>query len=121
MPNNIPVTNPPLSLSFTLSRLYQMVSVMFKTVYLFFALFALPHVLAAPGPAALGVRSLTLQDEAIEAHNAARQRNGTPPLTWTEELAVLAGPHAHACEKQRTAPLGTPSRGLSLSAEKTHI
>ena len=97
-----------------------MVLVAFKTVYLFLALFALPHVLAVPGVAALGPR-LTLRDEALDAHNAARQLHDVPRLTWTGNLEALAMLHAVLCESTANYSYGMLSKGLSLFTEETHV
>ena len=100
-----------------------MVSVVFKTVYLFLALFALPHALAAPDPAALGPRA-SIRDEALNVHNAFRTSHGLHDLIWDSmELSGLAALHASACKNEPTTTLilGTPSKGLSLFTEGTNV
>lgn len=96
-----------------------MVPVAFKTVYLFPALFALPHVLAAPGAAALG-RSPSIQVEALNLHNDWRTSHRRHSLTWNTNLEALALLHAGLCKNDQVIPLGTPSKGLSLFTEDTH-
>ena len=97
-----------------------MVPVAFGTAYLFLALFALPHVLAAPAAAALGPRS-SIKDEALSLHNNWRVNHGRDNLTWSGHLETLAMLHGVFCKYDPAAPLGMPSKGLSLFTEDTHV
>ena len=109
-------------LSFTLSKPYQMVSIAFKTVYLFLALFALPQVLAAPGAAAADLHKRITDGEMLTMHNEIRGQYGSPPLTWGANFAGVARLQVATCLKTEVhGVIGTTTDGLSLFTEDTHF
>ena len=104
-----------------------MVSVTFKAVYFFLALFALPQVLAAPAIVALDVRHKTpTREETVEQslkwHNWWREAPRTGKIAWNTDLEREAWNIVSTC---KIYPLegrqGTLSDGLSLFAEYTHV
>ena len=122
MPNIIPVTNIPLSLISALSKPYQMVSVVFKTVYLFLALLALPQALAAPGATVVDLHSRATPDEILKLHNNLRASSNLPPLTWSGSLEAFASSRVNACRRDDDSnPPGASTDGLSLLTEGAHF
>ena len=102
-----------------------MVSVAFKTMYLFLALFALPQVLGAPGTAALSLRApapASVRDEVVAAHNTIRARHHAHPLTWSRTLEAYAAGKVAACNNGNTSPYGRMlSDRLILFIEDAHV
>ena len=98
-----------------------MVSVIFKTVYLFLVLFTLPQVLAAPGPAIVDLHSRDDPD-IITLHNRFRQDADLPPLTWNAALAGVARLQVTTCIKNEIPHIiGTTTDGLSLFTEDAYF
>lgn len=101
-----------------------MVSVMFKTVHLFFALLTLPQVLAASGAATLDLHSRATDDdknEMLRLQNRLRP-DPIPPLTWSVNREVFAKFQAGACQRGAVAGVeGTSTDGLSLLTEGAHF
>ena len=99
-----------------------MVSVVFKTVYLFLALLALPQVLAAPGATVVDLHSRATQDEILKLHNDLRAASNVPPLTWSRSLQAFAASRVNTCRRDDNAnPPGTSTDGLSLLTEGAHF
>ena len=106
-----------------------MVSVTFKAVYLFLALFTLPPVLAAPALVALDVRHNTPTREetvaqSLNGHTLYRKfrAKGLPPITWNVELEREAWNIVSSCSTSRLdSSRSTLSGGLSQFTEDTHV
>ena len=100
-----------------------MVSVMFKTAYLFLALFTLPQVLAAPGATILDLHSRDGTAEyMLSIHNQYRKDAGHSPLTWNAALAGTARLQVATCvKKEISGIIGTTTDRLSLFTEDTHF
>ena len=101
-----------------------MVSITFKAVYLFLALFALPQVLSAPAIVALDVRHNppTREQTVKEALKAHKTYRGGRDIAWNTDLEREAWNIVSSCS--RTRPDGrrsTLSDGLSLSTEDTYV
>ena len=105
----------------------QMVSVTFKAVYLFLALFALPQVLSAPAIVALDVRHNTPTREetvkqSLEEHNKIRAPNRKGYIDWSTDLEREAWNHVSSCKVElKRGRDSTLSNGLSLFTEDTHV
>ena len=104
-----------------------MVSVTFKAVYLFLALFALPQVLSAPAIVALDVRHNTPTREetvkqSLEEHNKIRAPNRKGYIDWSTDLEREAWNHVSSCQVRgingRESML---SDGLSILTADTHV
>ena len=74
-----------------------MVSVMFKTVYLFLALFTLPQVLAAPGATVVDLHNRDTPEYMLDLHNWFRKNVKHPPLSWNAALAGTARLQVATC------------------------
>ena len=104
-----------------------MVSVTFKAVYLFLALFALPQVLSAPAIVALDVRHNTPTREetvkqSLEEHNKIRAPNRKGYIDWSTDLEREAWNHVSSCKVElKRGRDSTLSNGLSLFTEDTHV
>ena len=113
-PNSVPATHALF--------LDQMVPVVFKTICLFLALFALPQVLASPSGSSQDY-PLSSKDrqEALDAHNKWRWPHSTPGLTWDDHLEVFAALQGTTCmDKKDKAIPGMSSNGLSIFTEDAH-
>ena len=101
-----------------------MVSITFKAVYLFLALFALPQVLSAPAIVALDVRHNTPTREqtvegALKAHKVSRRGRD---IAWNTDLEREAWNIVSSCSTSRIdGSRSTLSDGLSLFTEDAHV
>ena len=100
-----------------------MVSLIFKTVYLFLALFTLPQVPAAPGAAAVDLHSRDDTPEyMLDLHNQLRKAINSPPLTWNAALAGTARLQVATCiKKEIPRVIGTTTDRLSLFTGDAHF
>ena len=106
-----------------------MVSITFKAVYLFLALFTLPPVLAAPAIVALDVRHATptreeTVEQALSSHDMIRAFKSNSPrsIYWNTDLEREAWNHVSSCQVRgingRESML---SDGLSILTADTHV
>lgn len=77
-----------------------MVSIVFKAVYFFLAVFALPHVLAAPGAAAPDLSRRSVEDETLSAHFMVRRNLLNPRLEWDGKLGARASSRVASCNRK---------------------
>ena len=98
--NSVPATNALLFPDPTLSKPHQMVSIVFKAVYFFLAVFALPHVLAAPGAAAPDLSRRSVEDETLSAHFMVRRNLLNPRLEWDGKLGARASSRVASCNRK---------------------
>ena len=106
-----------------------MVSITFKAVYLFLALFALPQVLSAPAIVALDVRHNTpTRDQTVRQSTAQLNslriiRYGVMAfINWDTNLEREAWNHVSSCKVElKRGRDSTLSNGLSLFTEDTYV
>ena len=106
-----------------------MVSITFKAVYLFLALFAIPQVLSAPAIVALDVRhntptrDQTVKDSTTQINSLRLLRYKVPVfINWNTDLEREAWNHASSCIVRRKDDReSTLSNELSLFTEDTHV
>ena len=103
-----------------------MVSIAFKTLFLFLAFVALPQVLAGETTDEMLRKSHELKDETLDNHNIGRALYKVPPLSWNPSLVSLALAQGLACAPGQLKSTfgnfgGTLSDGLSLPTGDPHI
>ena len=106
-----------------------MVRIVFKTVCLFLALFALPQVLAAPDTAPYSPTNsgrpplpTSIVIEALGRHNAIRRSVGVPGVAWSGNLVALANVQTAACNDEKLEGVAgkSPARS-SLFTKDAHF
>ena len=95
---------------------------MFKTMYLFLALFTLSQILAAPGAAVVDLHNRDTPEYMLDLHNWFRKNVKHPPLSWNAALAGTARLQVATCiQEEIPGIIGTTTDGLSPFTGDAHF